>query len=295
MAISSVADVVQAYEQGRYRAGSVARKSRTWSDGTWYDLTMVPSMPPPWYYASTPLAFAPMAQSTHGGWDVGLSVAPLTKYLKRLSLTFTQPCCIILVDVLGYYPFVSMSAPGTAQFCDNTATLPARAGNGDGVRMFAMCAETTSQLAGQGCIITYTSSAGVAGRTSEQVLFSQFVGQTEIMHGRANRPDVGHFIGLQNNDKGVRSVSSIKATGAIDIGLFNLVLCKPICTIVHLGPSTATFEPPQAPTEYDFLRTQARMPVIDDDACVSAIMRPFDPNSFGATGALTVDFDVVWG
>jgi hypothetical protein len=97
---------------------------------------------------------------------------------------------------------------------------------------------------------------------------TQFVNGTILcsQNGGATYPHAGPFLPLQTGDTGVRSVQSVTIGGIGDVGLFALVLVKPLASI-SLYEITAA-------SETDFLLDAATMPVIEDDAYLNFIALP---------------------
>lgn len=240
------------------------------ASGFWMDLSMAPGNPRPNYYASTPLVAAQLAQSTDGGLFHGAAVAPSTKHLRRLmAMTITAgavPLPMILCDYLLYYPFVDESAVGEEQPMTNSVTIP-RYTDGAGVQMFAVC--VAPHVTGTGTFITvsYTNQDGTAGRTSQTVQMStQLVNGTIIHSANARQSCRGPFIPLQSGDTGVRSVQSVTMSGLGDVGLFTLVLVRPLADISLRGID--------APVEVDFLTDKPSLPRIYDDAYLNFLALP---------------------
>jgi hypothetical protein len=71
---------------------------------------------------------------------------------------------------------------------------------------------------------------------------------------------------LQRGDTGVQSVQSVTIGGIGDVGLFALVLVKPLATFSLYGID--------APTEVDYFTDMASMPEIKDDAYINLIALP---------------------
>lgn len=295
MAASSIRDVVEAFEDGRFRLAQPLRKiaTSTWSNGLWVDTTMLAGQPLPSYYASAPLTFAPMARSTHGGWDHGPSVAPFTKYIKNVAIfTPAYSSSGFLIDVLGYYPFIDEAIVGEPQNLDNTQTLPRRT-DGNGVRAFAVSVAPSALVAGNTVTITYTNEKGVSGRTSPAVLLQNLVNPNGALLSMTTANGFGPLMPLADGDRGIRSIESVQVDGPGDSGLFTIVLCRPICSlppnvgdgIVH----SASY------VEHDYLRTSPVLPVIDDDSFLSVIFGLYRSNS--ATISLVnfyATLDVFW-
>jgi len=170
-----------------------------------------------------------------------------------------------LLDYIGFYGFIDESVLGE-QFLDNTAPLPRHA---DGAGVQLMPVVVAGQTGGQPFTVSYTNQDGVAGRTTTSVLMStQFVNGTILcsQNGGATYPHAGPFLPLQTGDTGVRSVQSVTIGGIGDVGLFALVLVKPLASI-SLYEITAA-------SETDFLLDAATMPVIEDDAYLNFIALP---------------------
>ena len=109
----------------------------------------------------------------------------------------------------------------------------------------------------------------MAGRTTTSVLMStQFVNGTILcsQNGGATYPHAGPFLPLQTGDTGVRSVQSVTIGGTGDVGLFALVLVKPLASI-SLYEITAA-------SETDYLLDTSTLPVIEDDAYLNFIALP---------------------
>ena len=72
---------------------------------------------------------------------------------------------------------------------------------------------------------------------------------------------------MQRGDTGVQSVQGVTVNGVGDVGLFSLVLVKPLATMDILGID--------APTEVDyFTDCGGSMPEIQDDAYLNFISLP---------------------
>lgn len=298
MAVSSVRDVIAAFDEGRFRLGQQVRKvtAASWTNGHWFDSTMFAGQPLPSYYASAPLAFAPMSRSTHGGWDHGDNVAPATKHIKRVAMLYLSTSFGgQLVDVLGYYPFVDEGTVGEEQVCDNTLALTDRHGSGDGVRAYAVAVAPSGLVAGHTITLTYTNSDGVTGRVSPSVPLAAVAAAAVngcIVSGGLGRPP---FFPLQGSDRGIQRIESIRVDGPGDVGLFTVVLCRPICLLPPSPGLTNGDLAPRCYVESDFLRGPARLPVIADDAFVTALGLNYNSGSTtNSLGTLFFDFDVFW-
>lgn len=228
------------------------------------DLNMIAGNPKPFYYASAPLESVAMSQSVNGGVFHGSSVAPLTKFLRKLSVIVNiaapLPAVLYLMDYLMYYPFIDEGTTDE-QFMINLATLP-RYEDGKGVRI--MMVSVASRTGNQSVSIKYTNQDGVSGRvapTVAQSVSSVINGSIiSLMSGGSNNYYT-MFIPLQGSDTGVRSIDSVTMLGT-DTGLFTLVLVKPLANIA-INEQTAA-------VEVDFLLQKGLgMPEIKDNASLN--------------------------
>lgn len=267
-----LSELVAAQEAGRYLYASWRKQAtQTTGAGVWFDLSMSPGNPAPNYYIGAVGAFTPLKQSTDGGLRHGGNVNALgkKKFLRNLmAQTVTAaatPLSCILMDYIGFYPFIDESVLDE-QFLDNTVA-PTRYADGRGVRLMPVV--VAGQTGGQPFTVNYTNSDGVAGRVSQShVMSTQFVNGTILhsMQAGASYPNNGPFLSLQTGDTGVRSVESVTIGGVGDVGLFSLVLVKPLATFGLFGID--------APTEVDYWQHMASVPEILDDAYLNIIALP---------------------
>ncbi len=285
--IRFIVDATEAYGQSTY---STWRKSPTQvtTIGIWFDLSMSPGQPVPNYYAAAPLIAIRLARSTDGGLNHLSNVSPAYKYLRRLMVMTTTatalPMPMILCDYLLYYPFIDQSVTDP-QIFDNTVGI-SRYTSGVGVQIMAVCVGAHSLAGGVQFTVSYTNSAGVAGRTSQTATLTtaQAVNGTLLTSERAVNGSLGPFITLQRGDVGVQSIQSVQMATA-DVGLMTLVLVKPIAQFSLRGID--------GPVEMDYLQMCGLgMPRIVDDAYLNLICLP--AGSLAAT-ALHGSIETVWG
>jgi len=267
---ANLREVMAAQDAGKYLYASfMKRPTQTTASGIWFDISMSPGNPAPNYYIGSPGVFVPLKQSTDGGLRHGGNVSPARKFLRKLMVTTNTAAASVtpmkLLDYIGFYGFIDESVLGE-QFLDNTTPLP-RHVDGAGVQLMPVV--VAGQTGGQPFTVSYTNQDGVAGRTTTSVLMStQFVNGTILcsQNGGATYPHAGPFLPLQGSDSGVRSVESVTIGGTGDVGLFALVLVKPLASI-SLYEITAA-------SETDFLLDAATLPVIEDDAYLNFIALP---------------------
>jgi len=258
--------------------------SQVSSAGVWFDLSMSPGNPVPQYYAASPAVAKALAQSTDGGLFHGGNVAPLTKHLKRftaLTLTATAlPMPMMLCDYLIFYPFIDEGTTDV-QLLDNTVTLP-RHTDGAGVQIMAV--SVAGRTGGQTFRVTYTNQDGTSGRVSQTVKQTTAAANGNLVTtDRAVVNCAGPFIPLAVGDTGVRSIESVQMISGPDVGLFALVLVKPLAQAMIRGID--------APVEVNYFTDFAQLPVIADDAYLNLIACP--QGTLAAT-AIHGDLTTVW-
>jgi hypothetical protein len=237
--------------------------------GTWYDYSMAPGNPAPQYYAAAPLVAQTMSRSVDGGIHHGANVSPGAKYLRELQMTVVAaagvPQRLMLLDYLMFYPFVDMGT-SDPQAMTNTQVLT-RYSTGAGVQIMAVLVAPHG-LSGDTFSVNYTNSAGVAGRVTVLHTMSTAisVNGTILTTQQTGGLRFGPFMTLQAGDSGVRSIESVTCTAGIDVGLFTLVLVKPLAEITVRGID--------APTEKDFWIDAVKTPQIVDDAYLNFITCP---------------------
>ena len=263
--------MADAQDAGQYLYASFRKQpTQTTRVGVWFDLSMSPGNPAPNYYIGSPGVFVPLKQSTDGGLRHGGNVAPSRKFLRKLSVqtavSAMLPATFKLLDYIGFYGFIDESVL-EEQLLDNTTPLPRHA---DGAGVQLMPVVVAGHTGGQPFTVSYTNQDGVAGRVTSSATMgtTQFVNGT-ILHSQqsgAAYVNNGPFLPLQDGDTGVRSVQSVTIGGIGDVGLFALVLVKPLA---GFGVFEIT-----AASETDFLLDTATMPVIEDDAYLNFIAMP---------------------
>lgn len=272
--------------EGRVRRYSWRKTpSQTTTAGIWFDLAMSPGNPPPKYwFDAPPLIAKAISQSSDGGLFHGANVTPDKKFIRLMtsmaSASTALPLTIHVMDYLLYYPSVDDSITDP-QIMDNTVTLP-RYEDGEGVQIMAV--SVAGRTGGQSFYVTYTNSDGVSGRTSKTVIQNAFsaIG-TIVTSATATVSSSNFFIGLQDGDRGVRSIDSVVMLGA-DVGLFSLILVKPL--------AQTTIKEITAPYEKDFFIHGASLPEVKDDAFLGMVCLP--QNSLAST-VLMGDLKVIWG
>lgn len=285
MAKAAVSDLVNAELRGRFTYSSF-RKTPTQitTQGLWFDMSMSPGNPVPQYYAASPLTSVQMKYSDQVGLYVGASVSPFQKHLRLLTLISNSatplPMPVLLLDYLLFYPFIDEGTTD-AQPLTNSVALP-RYTDGAGVQIMAI--SVAGRTGGQTFRCTYTNQSGVAGRVTETVIQNTATAiGTIVTSATATNGAAGPFIPLQFGDTGVRSIESVQMISGTDVGLFTLVLVKPLMQTQIRGID--------APVETDPLLMKNNSPIIMDDAYLNFICLPN-----GSLSAVSIhgDIQTVW-
>lgn len=266
---SGLRQIIDANNAGQTETGFFRKTpSQVTTAGIWFDLAMMPSVPAPLFYASAPLVAAQLKKSTDGGLNHGTSQSSYQKYLQRFLIMSGSatglPMPFILCDYLMYYPFVDQST-NDQQDLTNSVSLP-RWTDGKGVQIMVVGTNASGGSLPQ-FVINYTNSDGVAGRVSKTMQMNAATATGSIVTSTLGSQITScPFVGLADGDLGVRSIESITMTSGTDIGLFCLVLVKPLLTGVLLEQT--------APTEIVCNPDMLSMPRIYDDAYLNLICLP---------------------
>ena len=292
MAITSFKGFVDAEENGQTFIGGFRKNITAVTGGNaWFDTTLSPGNPLPFYYASTPLIGAPISQSANGGIPHNLPVASLgyQTYLKTIALTPSGTAGVntvnILCDYLFYYPFVDTGTTDE-QVLDNTLSLT-RYTTGQGVSVMAV---QMAGLLGTGnptFRFTYINQAGELKTSPTQTCGSaSIVGQLATGNNssasqiNSNYP----FLSLAPGDTGIRSVQSVTFDSP-DIGLLAFVLVKPLEQIC-LRENGASAERTPAINFFD-------LPIIADNAYLSMLVST--GNTSASSNSFIGTIQTVWG
>lgn len=293
----SIGEVVDAEMNGKVR-NYIWRKtpSQTTTIGIWFDLSMSPGMPTPKYwFDAAPLIAKQITQSSDGGFYHGPNVSPSEKFLRSIttqaqatSTTQATPANAILLDYLLYYPSID---DGTLdeQVMDNTVTLP-RYTDGKGVQMMAVT--TGVRTGGQTFQVKYTNQDGVTGQLSGICTqnAAAFIGSV-TNSDRAIQNSANWMIPLAAGDSGVRAVESVTMISGTDVGLFTIILVKPLAQTCFRGGGISTAGTIATPYEKDFLIPTTDIIRIYDNAFLNFVVLP---QASLATTVLRGDLKVIW-
>jgi hypothetical protein len=271
VAIRSYKDLVDAEENGQTFIGSFRKNiAALTGQGAWFDVTLSPGNPLPFYYASSPLFGMPLSQSVNGGMAHNPPVADLgyKTYLKTLTISPTGGSfCMgpmILMDYLFYYPFIDTSNTDE-QFLGQAEGLP-RYTNGQGVSVMAVQMAGLLGIGNPTFRFTYINQNDVIRTSPTQTCGSASIaGQLATGNNSlANQPNSNYpFLTLAPGDTGLRSIVSVTFDQP-DIGLLAFVLVKPLEQIILREIGTTAERTPAI----DFMD----LPIIADDAYLSILL-----------------------
>lgn len=265
--IASYREIAEAYEAGRVRYGYWRKTpSQTTVIGVWLDLSMMPGLPFPNYYASAPLESAVLDGADGILLDSGGTDFQLHRARWFASAATALPLNAILCDYLMYYPFVGMDTTDE-QAMTQVESLP-RYATGEGVQMMVVITNPPSAPTNLTFQVGYTNQDGTSGRITPVQSFGTGTHTGAI--GTTSRTGTvyqrGPFLSLQKGDTGVRRVDSFQMLSGTDVGLVSVVLVKPLADITLLEQT--------APVEVDFARDFMCMPTILDGAYLGFLVCP---------------------
>jgi hypothetical protein len=303
MAIGSIKEIIDAYEQGRTCYTLLRKRCGVNVIATTYhDAVTFGGSTNAYYYTGTPLTATVISNSIQKGLIIGGgNLAPLKRYLHRLTVQNASPltgafASMVLHDYLLCYPFIDQAITDT-QTLNNSASI-SRYGDGVGVKIMAV-----SQIPHMGTgtfTVNYTNSNGVAGRVTPPIginTMSSNTGTNPISGGTTTRGVSCLYLPLQDKDIGVRSIESVTFSSA-DTGMMALVLVKPLATIDNPALTVnGAYGVLECAREKDFISLGAKMPQILDDAYLGFTFSPC-PNTSAQpiVGAeFFMQFEFIWG
>jgi hypothetical protein len=253
-----------------------------------FDMSMLAGTPIANTYAGTALT-ATQAIAPTATWPiyVGPDVSPDTKHLTNAAgftgVATGVPSVIMFVDVLMYYPGISINS-ATSQALTNSLSLP-RYTDGAGVRAFFVT-QTASGATAHNISISYTNQSGTAGRTMPvTVSCTASAIATHISHTGSAANNYGPFLPLAAGDTGIRSVQSIQFSAASGSGTGALVLCRPLGNVAPVTLGVIS--------ERDFFNQLPSLPRIYDGACIAPLL--FTGAATAASSNFYGYLDVSWG
>jgi hypothetical protein len=172
MAFSSLDDLLSKITSGQSSRVDLNKITggSAYTAGRWYDMSSLNGTPVANAWAGTALNWRSCNETTGNGTQIfgiplGGDVTPNTRHATMVSVlsgvATAAPGVLMLVDMQGYYPGISMNV-ATAQTLVGTPTL--RYANGVGVRAY-LAITTASGATAHNVSMSYTDTAGNAGNT----------------------------------------------------------------------------------------------------------------------------------
>lgn len=235
--------------------------------GRWYDFSLLSSSPVANTFPGTALGWVGCSETTGNGTQIfgiphGGSVSPNKKHLLNMAAWTTvatgAPGTLMLVDIQGYYPGISLSSAATQTL---TGTPSLRYTNGEGLRAY-LVVTTASGATAHNLSMTYTDQAGNTGNTLPVTVSGTASAiQGHLTHSGTAANNYGPFLPLTSGDTGIRSVQDVKLSASSGAGTAALVLCRPLAQI--------TLSVAGLMVEKDLLNQIPSLPEIKDGACLT--------------------------
>ncbi len=269
MAFTSIDDLVSEITSGKFNRADWNKitGAAAYTAGRWYDFSPLAGTPVANAWTGTALNWVSCTETTGNGTQIfgiphGGNVSTDTKHILNASaitaVATGVPSQLMLVDMQGYYPGINMNV-ATAQTMVGTPTL--RYANGVGVRA-ALVIVTSSGATAHNVAMSYTNTAGTAGRTLPVTVSCTASAITpHITHSGTAANNYGPFLPLASGDLGVQSVQTVTISAASGAGTAAIALYRPLMTIPLTTAGIAT--------ERDFLNQLPSLPRIVDGACLT--------------------------
>ena len=264
MGFLSIDDLVSEISNGKFwrTDWNKITGAAAYAAGRWYDLSPLNGTPVANAWSGTALTWQATNSANGHSLYSGGNVTPDTKHILNASaitaVSTGVPGQLMLVDMQGYYPGISMNS-ATAQTLSGTPSL--RYANGVGVRAYLVIT-TNSGATAHNVAMSYTDQGGTASNSLPATVActaSAIAGH--ITHSGTAANNYGPCLPLATGDTGVQSVQSVTMSAASGAGVAALVLARPIFTIPLTTVSVAS--------ERDFVNQLPSLPQIKDDACLT--------------------------
>ena len=275
--MKNYADVVRAYDEGRYWQYEVRKVSGSIAPYRAFDLSYSGGLPLPNYYATSPLEMAVL--NGNRGIYKG-SPNTRQKYIHKIGLTnfntslLTANCT--LYDYVAYVPFVDLDNTEEQEIL--TIDLP-RFTDGKGLRVIAV-----SQGAGTGTTIltmTYINQDGV--EKSAVTLIDAWQGAGSIITSGQTGVLGSTYMRFAQGDYGIQKITKVKCN--ISVGaICALVIVKPLCTIGFMDLGITN--------EVDYLIDRGGLIPIHEDAYLNFCI--FDNAASAQTPNLVGYVQTIW-
>ena len=274
--MKNYADVIKAYEEGRYWQYEVRKVSGAIAPYRSFDLSYSGGLPLPNYYATSPLEMAVL------NGDRGIyKGSPNTgqKYIHKISLaqfnTNLPTANCTLYDYVAYVPFVDLDSTDEQEVL--AIDLP-RYADGKGLRVLAV-----SQGAGVGntnLTMTYINQDGVEKSATTQLDAVQGAGSI-ITSGQTTGGST--YMRFAQCDYGIRKITKVQCDTSVG-AICALVIVKPLCTFGFLDLGVAN--------EVDYLIDRGGLIPVHNDAYLNFCI--FDNATSAQTPMIHGYIQTIW-
>ena len=293
--IRSHADLISAYDSGRFHSQRFFKNTGTTGDTYWQDWAFSSGQPAYDARIGVVNAFNPIVAVKNDAIyfpDIPVGQA---RYLHKITLiprtTGASQATVnyALVDVLGYYPLIDGDSTDAQDF-DNTLTLP-RYEDGKGV-FLTMVNHVAPAIQDGRMTIEYTNSEDEEKTASVQIrntgLQKVTVGSLDVSLGNLGALKMP----LGNVDGGIKRVNRITHTVPPG-GLHCLYLLRPIAQFTHYHDVLVQGLNEKTGIEVDFaLKDGWRLPIIKDGAHLSFF---YMPNGGQRNVSMFGTAEFIWG
>ena len=233
---------------------------------------------------------------SEGAIPIGDQADPITKHIMSMGVSMVAaagaPWFVLPIDLVGYAKLTTTNVSTTGAKTITMTPIGSTAANvdrypeGEGLRMFVASYATMGANAPT-MQVTYTNSAGTAGKTTQAGIVSTASATSGILLNSGNAANkVGPFLNLAAGDTGVKDIQTLTwggtahASGSVFIGL-----CKPLCMPIPV-PATGLYN------MVDFVNTLPSMPRLRNGANVQFLIFATGATTSGAT--FYTNFDYGW-
>lgn len=267
------ADIVDAYDKGRFHQYEIRKVSGSMPTARWFDLSYSGGLPLPNYYASAPLVMEEM----EGNKGIFKGSVGGQKYVHKMALYCgSESYQLQLLDYVAYVPFVDLDSTDIQDIEWNTP-LP-RFEDGAGLRVMAVCQGTGGAVTN--LTMTYINQDGIKQSATTQLEATQGAGAI-ITTGQSTTSSV--WMRLAQGDSGIRKIISV--TNSVSTGaICALVIVKPICNITLAEKNTFG--------EVDYIIEKGYLPKVHDDAYLNLIA--FNSHTANITPVIHGYIQFIW-
>lgn len=215
------------------------------------------------------------------------AVSPDTRHLLAMGAVTpgatVVPGIAKLIDILYVYPSCVVTT-GAGTTLNNGAAKPARFNNGANVKCAAIVAGTAIGAASPLLTMTYVDQDGNTGATGLFAASANSLPIGSLLSGSAVAALGGPEMLLASGDSGVRELTSYTVSGGTT-GAVSFVLYRDLGDVPLIAANVGG--------ERDFLSQIPSLPIIDDNACLAALV--LAGGALTTNNALVLSVQTAWG